>query len=37
MENNPMQVQKFLKDVNYPAKKQDLIEHAKKIMLAIRY
>lgn len=30
MENNPMQVKKFLKDVKYPAKKQDLIEHAKK-------
>ncbi|WP_048105825.1 DUF2795 domain-containing protein [Methanosarcina barkeri] len=30
METNPNQVQKFLEDVSYPAKKQDLIEHAKK-------
>lgn len=30
METNPNQVQKFLGDVTYPAKKQDLIEHAKK-------
>lgn len=30
METNPTQVQKFLGDVIYPAKKQDLIEHAKK-------
>ncbi|MBE9166999.1 DUF2795 domain-containing protein [Pleurocapsales cyanobacterium LEGE 06147] len=27
---NPVQVQKFLKGVDYPASKQDLIEHAKQ-------
>jgi hypothetical protein len=32
METNPNPVQKFLINVTYPAKKQDLIEHAKKIM-----
>jgi hypothetical protein len=30
MQTSPVQVQKFLKDVSYPAKKHDLIEHAKK-------
>lgn len=30
MQTSPVQVQKFLKDVNYPARKHDLIEHAKK-------
>ncbi len=30
MQTSPTQVQKFLKDINYPVKKQDLIEHAKK-------
>lgn len=30
MQTSPVQVQKFLKDINYPVKKQDLIEHAKK-------
>jgi hypothetical protein len=30
METNPNKIQKFLEDVTYPAKKQDLIEHAKK-------
>ncbi len=29
MQTSPVQVQKFLKDINYPAKKSDLIEHAK--------
>jgi hypothetical protein len=37
METNPNQIQKFLKNVTYPAKKQELIGHAKKIMRAIRY
>lgn len=27
---NPIQLQKHLKGVNYPAKKQDLIKHAKQ-------
>lgn len=27
---NPVQIQKFLKGVDYPASKQDLIEHAKE-------
>jgi hypothetical protein len=30
MQTSPVQVQKFLKGIDYPAKKQDLIEHAKK-------
>ena len=30
MQTSPVQVQKFLKDINYPVKKHDLIEHAKK-------
>ena len=30
MQTSPVQVQKFLKDINYPVKKRDLIEHAKK-------
>lgn len=30
MQTSPVQVQKFLKDINYPVKKQELIEHAKK-------
>lgn len=30
MQTSPTQVQKFLKDINYHVKKQDLIEHAKK-------
>ncbi|MBE9111514.1 DUF2795 domain-containing protein [Nodosilinea sp. LEGE 07298] len=27
---NPIQVQKFLKGINYPASKQDVVEHAKQ-------
>lgn len=27
---NPIQMQKYLKGMDYPASKQDLIEHAKK-------
>jgi hypothetical protein len=27
---NPIQVQKFLKGINYPANKQDVVEHAKQ-------
>ncbi|MGB7893930.1 MAG: DUF2795 domain-containing protein [Microcoleus sp.] len=27
---NPVQVQKFLKAVDYPTSKQDLVEHAKQ-------
>ena len=27
---NPIQMQKYLKGMDYPAKKKDLIEHAKK-------
>ncbi|PSR12292.1 hypothetical protein C8255_26820 [filamentous cyanobacterium CCP3] len=27
---NPIQVQKFLKGIEYPASKQDVIEHAKQ-------
>ncbi|MBD2676311.1 MULTISPECIES: DUF2795 domain-containing protein [Nostoc] len=27
---NPVEIQKHLKGVDYPAKKQDLIQHAKK-------
>ncbi len=27
---NPIQVEKYLKGLDYPASKQDLIEHAKK-------
>lgn len=27
---NPVQVQKFLKGVDYPVSKQDLVEHAKQ-------
>lgn len=27
---NPIQLQKFLKGMNYPASKEELIEHAKK-------
>jgi hypothetical protein len=30
MQTSPVQVQKFLKDINYPVRKNDLIEHAKK-------
>lgn len=30
MHTSPIEVQKALKDMNYPAKKQDLLEHAKK-------
>jgi hypothetical protein len=30
MQTSPIEVQKALKDMDYPAKKQDLIEHAKK-------
>jgi Protein of unknown function (DUF2795) len=30
MQTSPVQVQRFLKDINYPVKKHDLIEHAKK-------
>jgi hypothetical protein len=30
MQTSPVQVQKFLKYINYHVKKQDLIEHAKK-------
>jgi hypothetical protein len=27
---NPIQIQKFLKGMDYPAKKRDLIQHAQK-------
>jgi len=27
---NPIQIQKFLKGVDYPASKQDLVKHAKQ-------
>lgn len=27
---NPIQLQKFLKGMDYPARRQDLVEHAKK-------
>ncbi|WP_035984979.1 DUF2795 domain-containing protein [Leptolyngbya sp. KIOST-1] len=27
---NPIQVQKFLKGMDYPASKQDVVDHAKK-------
>ncbi|PZV03167.1 MAG: hypothetical protein DCF32_14265 [Leptolyngbya sp.] len=27
---NPIQVQKFLKGIEYPASKQDVVEHAKQ-------
>jgi hypothetical protein len=27
---NPIQMQKFLSGVNYPASKEDLVEHARK-------
>ncbi len=27
---NPIQLQKYLKGMDYPAKKQDLLEHAKE-------
>ena len=30
MQTSPAQIQKFLENVDYPAKKQDLIEQAKK-------
>ncbi|WP_048108694.1 DUF2795 domain-containing protein [Methanosarcina barkeri] len=30
MQTSPIEVQKALKDINYPVKKKDLIEHAKK-------
>lgn len=30
MQTSPIEVQKSLKNMDYPAKKQDLIEHAKK-------
>ncbi|WP_052730749.1 DUF2795 domain-containing protein [Methanosarcina horonobensis] len=29
MKSNPIEVQKALKNMNYPAKKEDLIKHAK--------
>jgi len=30
METSPIEVQKALKDMDYPAKKEDLLRHAKK-------
>lgn len=30
MEVSPIEVQKALKDMDYPAKKKDIIQHAKK-------
>ena len=30
MQTSPIEVQKALKDINYPVRKQGLIEHAKK-------
>lgn len=30
MQTNPVEVQKFLKDIEYPVKKNDLIQQAKK-------
>lgn len=30
MQTSPVEVQKALKDIDYPVKKQGLIEHAKK-------
>jgi Protein of unknown function (DUF2795) len=30
MQANPVEVQKSLKDINYPVHKKDLIQHAKK-------
>ena len=30
MQTSPIEVQKALKNIDYPAKKKDLIEHAKK-------
>ncbi|HIH75095.1 MAG TPA: DUF2795 domain-containing protein [Methanosarcina sp.] len=30
MQTSPIEVQKALKDMDYPASKQDLIQHAKK-------
>ena len=30
MQTSPIEVQKALKDMNYPAEKKKLIEHAKK-------
>jgi hypothetical protein len=30
MQTSPIEVQKALKDIDYPAKKKGLIEHAKK-------
>jgi hypothetical protein len=30
MQTSPIEVQKALKNINYPVKKKDLIEHAKK-------
>lgn len=30
MQTSPIEVQKALKDIDYPAKKKDLIQHAKK-------
>lgn len=30
MQTSPIEVQKSLKNMDYPAKKQDLIEHAKQ-------
>lgn len=30
MQTSPIEVQKALKNMDYPARKQDLIEHAKK-------
>jgi hypothetical protein len=30
METSPIEVQKALKNMDYPAKKEDLIEHARK-------
>lgn len=37
MLTNPAQIRKFLEGLDYPAKKQNLIEHAKKNMSATRY
>ncbi len=30
MQTSPIEVQKSLKDINYPVKKKELIQHAKK-------
>ncbi|WP_230627478.1 DUF2795 domain-containing protein [Methanosarcina barkeri] len=36
MHTSPIEVQKALKDIDYPVKKQGLIEHAKSIKLVMR-